>query len=99
LAVNRKFKTATGEAKEEAMFIDFSAFGRTGELINQYFKKGSPIMICGRLRQENWEDKNGGGKRSKISVTVEEFQFVGGPKSENNDGPNAGDGPDNDCPF
>src|SRR5882757_9760374 len=58
--------------------VDFSAFGRTAEVINQYFTKGKPIFIEGRLRFEQWEDKQGGGKRSRLSVTVENFQFIGG---------------------
>ena len=78
LAINRKFKTAAGEDREETTFVDCSAFGRTGEVINQYFQKGKPIFIEGRLKFDSWEDKNGGGKRSKLAVVVERFEFVGG---------------------
>src|SRR3954449_4589368 len=78
LACNRKFKTQAGEDKEEVTFVDCTAFGRTGEVINQYFTKGKPIFIEGRLKYDQWEDKQGGGKRSKITVVVENFQFVGG---------------------
>ncbi len=79
LAVNRKWKSQSGEQKEEVNFIDCTAWGRTGEVINQYFTKGKPIFIEGRLKYDSWEDKNGGGKRSKLGVTVESFEFVGGP--------------------
>src|SRR4029450_5552765 len=78
LACNRKFKTQAGEDKEEVTFVDCTAFGRTGEVINQYFTKGKPIFIEGRLKYDQWEDKQGGGKRSKITVVIENFQFVGG---------------------
>jgi single-strand DNA-binding protein len=78
LAMNRRFKTATGEDREEVCFVDCSAFGRTAEVINQYFTKGKPIFIEGRLKLDQWEDKQGGGKRSKLSVVIENFQFVGG---------------------
>jgi len=78
LAMNRKFKSASGEDREEVTFVDCAAFGRTGEVINQYFQKGKPIFIEGRLKYDQWEDKQGGGKRSKMSVVVENFQFVGG---------------------
>src|SRR6476619_6339979 len=78
LACNRKFKTQAGEDKEEVTFVDCTAFGRTGEVINQYFTKGKPIFIEGRLKYDSWEDKQGGGKRSKITVVIENFQFVGG---------------------
>lgn len=78
VACNRTFKTQSGEQKEEVTFVDCSAFGRTAEVINQYFTKGKPIFIEGRLKYDQWEDKQGGGKRSKLSVQVENFQFVGG---------------------
>ena len=78
LAVNRKFRTQQGEDREEVTFIDCTAFAKTGELINQYFTKGKPIFIEGRLKYDQWEDKQGGGKRSKLTVVVENFQFVGG---------------------
>src|SRR4051794_11353453 len=78
LAMNRRFKTATGEDREEVCFVDCSAFGRTAEVINQYFTKGKPIFIEGRLKYDQWEDKQGGGKRSRLTVVVDNFQFVGG---------------------
>ena len=77
LAANRRFKTQAGEDREEVLFVDCSAFGKTGELINQYFTKGKPIFIEGRLKYDSWEDKQGGGKRSKLTVVVENFQFIG----------------------
>jgi single-strand DNA-binding protein len=78
IACNRRFKSAQGEDREEVTFVDCAAFGKTGEVINQYFTKGKPIFIEGRLKLDQWEDKQGGGKRSKMSVVVENFQFVGG---------------------
>jgi single-strand DNA-binding protein len=78
IAMNRKFKGANGEEREEVTFVDISAFSKTAELINQYFTKGKPIFIEGRLKLDQWEDKNGGGKRSKVSVVCENFQFIGG---------------------
>ena len=87
VACNRKFRTANGEDREEVTFVDCTAFGKTGEVINQYFNKGKPIFIQGRLKYDSWEDKQGGGKRHKLSVVVENFQFVGG-----RDGPGGGGG-------
>jgi single-strand DNA-binding protein len=87
VACNRRYKTQSGEQKEEVTFVDCSAFGRTAEVINQYFTKGKPIFIEGRLRYEQWEDKQGGGKRSRLSVHIDNFQFVGGK-----DGPGGGGG-------
>ena len=78
LAVNHKFKTKTGEDREEVLFIDCACFGRGGEIINQYCQKGKQILLEGRLKYDTWEDKQGGGKRSKHSVVVDNFQFLGG---------------------
>ena len=77
LAINRKWKSETGEMKDETTFVDASAFGRTAETIGQYLKKGRPILIEGRLRLHNWEDKNTHQKQSKLRVDVETFKFVG----------------------
>jgi single-strand DNA-binding protein len=84
LAVNEKF-TSQGEKKERTTFIDCIAWGKTGEIIAKYLKKGSPIFIeHGRLEFSSWDDKNGGGKRSKLEVVVERFQFVPtGQRDEN----------------
>jgi len=76
LAVNRKFKTQSGDQREEVTFVDCEAWGRTAEVMAQYLSKGRPVFIEGRLKLDQWEDKNGGGKRSKLSVVVENFQFI-----------------------
>src|SRR5215210_7675067 len=78
VACNRKFRTAQGEDREEVTFVDCTAWGKQAEVINQYMTKGKPIFIEGRLKYDSWEDKQGGGKRSKLSVVIENFQFVGG---------------------
>ena len=79
LAVSRKWKTPQGEEREDVCFVDCSAFGRGAEVINQYCTKGKPLFVEGRLKLDQWEDKQGGGKRSKMSVVVENFQLLGGP--------------------
>jgi single-strand DNA-binding protein len=78
LACNRKWKTPNGEDREEVTFVDITAFGRQAEVLNQYCQKGKQIFIEGRLKFDSWEDKQGGGKRSKLSVVAENFQFLGG---------------------
>lgn len=78
LAVNHKYKTKTGEERDEVLFIDVSAFGKTAEVLNQYCTKGKQLLVEGRLKYDTWEDKQGGGKRSKHSVVVDNFQFLGG---------------------
>jgi single-strand DNA-binding protein len=78
LATNRRFKTQAGEDREEVCFIDCTAFGKPAEVIHQWCGKGKPIFIEGRLKFDQWEDKNGGGKRHKLTVVVEQFQFLPG---------------------
>jgi single-strand DNA-binding protein len=77
LAVNRVWKTETGESKEEVTFVDVDAFGRSAETIAQYCKKGKPLLIEGRLRQDTWDDKQTGQKRTKLGIVLETFQFIG----------------------
>jgi len=79
LATNRKFRTADGEEKEEVTFCEVDAFGKRGEVLQQYLHKGSPIHIEGRLRLQMWET-NDGQKRSKLTVVLENFQFLNDPK-------------------
>ena len=76
LAINRSWTSETGEKKEEVTFVDVDAFGKTAEIIGQYFKKGRPILMEGRLRYETWDDKQTNQKRSKLGVVMESFQFM-----------------------
>ena len=76
VAVNRTWKNEAGEKKEEVSFIECDAFGRTAETLAQYFKKGKPILIEGRLKQETWTDKQTQKQRSALKVVIESFSFV-----------------------
>ncbi len=76
IAVNRTWKTPEGEKREEVTFVDCEAWGRTGEVMSQYLKKGRPVFIEGRLKLDTWEDKETHKKQSKLRVVVETFQFV-----------------------
>lgn len=78
LAINRRYRLReSGENREETCFVDCTAFGRTGETINQYMSKGKPILVEGRLNFSQWQAQDG-SKRSKLDVVVENFQFLGG---------------------
>ena len=77
VAVNRNYRDGSGEQKENVSFFDCSAWGKSGELIAQYAKKGSGILVSGRLEQRSWEDKEG-QKRSRVEIVVEDFNFIGG---------------------
>ena len=76
LAVNRVWTNEAGEKKEEVTFVDVDAFGRTAEVISQYLKKGRPILVEGRLKLDQWDDKQTGQKRSRLGVILENFQFL-----------------------
>tara|TARA_A100000171_G_scaffold53094_1_gene76767 strand:+ start:7299 stop:7763 length:465 start_codon:yes stop_codon:yes gene_type:complete len=92
IAVNRRYKTQSGEQREEVTFVDCEAWGRTAEVMSQYLSKGRSVFIEGRLKLDQWEDKNGGGKRSKLSVVVENFQFVDSGQGGGNQGGGGGGG-------
>jgi single-strand DNA-binding protein len=77
LAVNRRFKDAAGEWKEEATFVDVTFFGKRGEAFAKYHDKGRPAFIEGSLRLDQWDDKQSGEKRSKLYVVGDDWQFVG----------------------
>lgn len=81
IATSRKF-TINGEKKEETCFVDITFFGRSGEVANQYLRKGSKILIEGRLQFEQWVDQQSGQKRSKHSVIVETMQMLDSKPSD-----------------
>ena len=87
IASTRKFKSQTGEQKEEVLFVDITFFGRTAEIANQYLRKGSKILVDGRLKLDQWTAQDG-TKRSKHSVTVESMTMLGS-KGDNEGGYNA----------
>jgi len=86
LALNRVYSTKDGERKEETTFVDVDSFGKQAEVLSKYLRKGSPLMLEGRLRLDQWESD--GQKRSKLNVVLENFQFVGG----RDDGSGSGSG-------
>lgn len=108
LAVNRVWTSESGEKKEEVTFVDVDVFGRTAENVAQYMRKGRPLLVEGRLKLDQWDDKQTGQKKSKLGVVAETVQFLGSnaaaaapdrpaPAAE----PVAGDGPpeSDDVPF
>lgn len=75
LATNRRFKKQDGSMDDEVCFVDVSLFGRTAEVANQYLKKGSKVLIEGRLVLESWVDQSG-QKRSRHSVRADSMQMM-----------------------
>lgn len=80
LAVNREWKSESGEKQTEVVYIDVEAWGKQGETIAKYVTKGRPLYVEGRLKLDQWEDKNTKEKRSRMKVVLEQFQFLGGPQ-------------------
>jgi single-strand DNA-binding protein len=76
IAVNRQFKDESGATRDETTFVDIEAWGKQGELVSKYLTKGSPAMVEGRLKFDQWEDKTSGQKRSKLKVVLDNVQFL-----------------------
>jgi len=105
MAINRRYRTREGEDREEVCFVDISTMGRSAEVCAQYLKKGRLVMVEGRLKLDQWENKEG-QRRSKLRVVGERVQFLGGrgegdappsgpprPGSESRSGPESRPGP------
>ncbi len=88
VAVNDRRRNQNGEWEDYANFVDCTLFGRRAEALSQYLVKGTKVAIEGKLRYSSWDDKNGGGRRSKLDVIVDELEFM----SSRNGGGNGGNG-------
>jgi len=97
IAINRVWTAKSGEQKEDVCYVDISIFGRRAEVVGEYFSKGNPIFIEGRLQFNQWETKDG-QKRSALRVVADNFQFIGGtakrPEGESGSSPRDGKMPD-----
>ena len=80
LAVDR------GGQDDQADFFDITAWEKLGELVNQYLSKGRRCLVQGRLRQDSWDDKDTGKKRSKVEVVATDVTFLDGPTSDQGGG-------------
>jgi single-strand DNA-binding protein len=94
MAVSRRFKGANGEDREETCFVNVVVWGPQAQSCGDYLRKGSPVLVDGRLQYEEWEKD--GKKNSRLRVVAERVQFMGGPKSgaEFRDGPRPASAPD-----
>ncbi|MBB6430855.1 single-stranded DNA-binding protein [Algisphaera agarilytica] len=76
LAVNDRYQDKqSGEWVDRPNFIDCTAFGKSAESIGKFFTKGRPILVEGKLRFEQWEDRQSGQKRSKLKVVIDQWNF------------------------
>ena len=95
IATNRRWTGQDGQQREEVCFVDCRAFGKPAETINKYCKKGRPLMLEGRLTFDSWTGQDG-VKKSKLRVTVENFQFL--PAGGGGNGPSNAAGDESQIP-
>ncbi len=88
IAINRKYKKGS-ELMEEVTFVDIECWGKTAELVGQYLTKGRACLVEGHLKLDQWDDKDGGGKRSKLKVVADGVQFLDSGKGERDEAPAA----------
>jgi single-strand DNA-binding protein len=88
LAVNRQYRV-NDENREETTFVDCEAWGRTAEVMGQYLRKGRPVFVEGRLKLDQWQDRDG-NNRSKLKVVIDNFQFVDSRSGEGGGGGGGG---------
>ncbi len=101
LAMNRKWKNSAGEWKDEPTFCSVVAWGKSAEACGEYLKKGSLVLVEGRLQSRSWEDGDG-KKRSVLEVVSERCQFLDNKREQTGDQPEQGapdPGADDDVPF
>lgn len=75
---------------DQADFFDITAWEKLGELVSQYLSKGRRCLVQGRLRQDSWDDKETGKKRSKVEVVATDVTFLDGPSGDGGNGGNTG---------
>jgi single-strand DNA-binding protein len=75
LAINRNWTGEDGQKREEVTFVDVDAFGKQAEIVGKYFRKGRCVLVEGRLKLDQWDDKQTGQKRSRLGVVLESFSF------------------------
>ena len=80
LAVQRKYRAAE-QGQQTADFLDVVAWRQSAEFVSKYFKKGSPILVCGQIQSRNWEDKDG-AKRYSVEIIADEVSFVASKSDE-----------------
>lgn len=98
LAMNRTYKKQDGSQGEEVAFVDCQMFGKRAEVINKYVHKGDQLLVEGRLKLDQWDDKEG-NKRSKLRVMVESFEFMGKKQGDSGEQPEQEQDEDPNIPF
>lgn len=79
LAVNRQYTTSSGDKREDTCFVDVDVWAAQAESCANYLRKGSPALVEGRLRLDQWQDRETGARRSRLTVQAQRVQFMGPP--------------------
>lgn len=89
MAISNKYKLASGEEREETCYVNVVVWGKQGEACGQYLSKGSPLLVEGRLKYDEWEKD--GQKHNRLEVVADRTQFIGAPKrsAEYSDAPDS----------
>lgn len=82
LAMNRKWTDRSGQKKEEVAFVECEAWAKVAELAQNYLRKGKPVFVEGRIKQDRWETADG-QKRSKLKVSVDQITFLDAGNGQN----------------
>lgn len=90
LAVNENYKNKSGELVETTVWVDVVVWGKTAENCGQYLRKGSPVLVEGRLQLDQWEKD--GEKRSKLRVRADRVHFLGSGRRGEGEGGGGGGG-------
>ncbi len=90
LAVGRRYTNSSGQEVDDTCFVDVIVWGRSANNCKQFLSKGSSVMVEGRLQLDTWEDRNGGGQRSRLRVVAEQVQFMSRRPTEGAPGAPAG---------
>ena len=86
LALNRTWRDESGQEREDVSFVDVECWGKTAENLAQYMRKGSPVLVEGRLKQDSWDDRASGQRRSKLKVVAMKVTFLPGADRGGNGG-------------
>ena len=86
VAVNSTWKNANGEVQENTEYINVVAWGATAEICGKYLKKGSPVLIEGRIRTNSYDAKDGSGKRYSTEIWVDNMTMLGSREGGDNSG-------------
>jgi len=91
IAMNKVWMNDRNEKQESVTFVDFEIWGKKGEAVAQYCRKGKQVCVSGELKMDEWEDRETGQKRSKLKVRAFSVVFLGSKADDEGGGQQQGD--------